>query len=143
MSTDNLAIVTRWFEEVWNGRKPETVDELLSPESVCHADEGPIYGVEEFKARMHAPFLLAFPDLRVAVEAAMSQGDQVAVRWAATGTHLGDGLGCPPSGQRAEFRGITWIRLGDGRLVEGWQCSNIPEVLRRLAFPDGPGGVTR
>ena len=64
MSRDNIALVRRWFEEVWNRRRAETIDELLTGESVCHADEGPIRGPEEFKARQHAPFLAAFPDLR-------------------------------------------------------------------------------
>ncbi len=31
------------------------------------------------------------------------------------------------------MRGMKWCRLRDGKLVEGWQCSNIPEVVRKLA----------
>lgn len=31
------------------------------------------------------------------------------------------------------MRGMAWCRLRDGKLVEGWQCSNIPEVVRKLA----------
>jgi steroid delta-isomerase-like uncharacterized protein len=138
MSTNNIhdhnvALVRRWFEEVWNRRRVETVDELLSKSSVCYAEDGPIRGVEEFKARMHTPFLAAFPDLRVAIEAALAQDDQVVVRWTASGTHWGEGLGCPASGQQADFRGITWVRIRDGQLVEGWQSSDIPEVVRQLA----------
>jgi predicted ester cyclase len=40
-------------------------------------------------------FLPAFPDLRIAVEGTVAEGDEVVVRWSATGTHLGDGLGFP------------------------------------------------
>lgn len=133
MSDDNLALVRRWFDEVWNQRRGQTIDELLASGSVCHTDDGPITGPEEFRARQHVPFLAAFPDLRVDVEDGVVQGDHVVVRWTATGTHTGDGLGFPPTGRAASFRGITWIRIGDGRFQEGWQHSNIPDVLRSLA----------
>jgi hypothetical protein len=41
-------------------------------------------------------------------------------------------VGAGPSGKTVEFRGITWLRILDGRLMEGWQHSNIPEVIRTL-----------
>jgi hypothetical protein len=50
MENDNTALVRRWFEEVWNQRRGEVIDEMLAGESVCHADEGPIRGPREFNA---------------------------------------------------------------------------------------------
>src|SRR5690606_14625811 len=34
---DTPCIGTRWFEEVWNQRKRETIYELLAPDSVAHS----------------------------------------------------------------------------------------------------------
>jgi steroid delta-isomerase-like uncharacterized protein len=133
MAVDCEALARRWFEEVWNARRGEVIDELLTTESVCFAEDGPIRGPAEFRARLHQPFLAAFPDLAVEVVATLARGDEVVVRWTAVGTHTGDGLGFPPTQQRAQFQGITWLRVRDGRLVEGWQSSNIPEVVRGLA----------
>lgn len=133
MSQENIAVVRRWFEEVWNQRRAETIAELLTEESVCYLDEGPIRGPAEFRERMHAPFLAAFPDLRVEVEDIIAQGDRVAVRWSATGTHAGEGLGCRPTHEKVTNRGITWICVRDGKLQEGWQSSSIREVVRELA----------
>jgi predicted ester cyclase len=96
-------------------------------------DEGPIRGPVEFKEKQYVPFVSAFPDLRVVVEATLAQGDEVVARWCATGTHLGDGLGFPPTGQPVTFRGMSWIRVRDGTFVEGWQSSNIADVIRGLA----------
>jgi hypothetical protein len=31
-----------------------------------------------------------------------------------------------------QFSGLTWVRIRDGKLGEGWQCSNIPQVLQSL-----------
>jgi len=133
MPDDHEALVRRWFEEVWNGRRHDLIGEYVTHESVCLADDGPMCGPVEFRERMHTPFLSAFPDLVVVVEGSIARGEDVVVRWSASGTHTGDGLGFRPTGKRASFRGITWVRVRNGRFAEGWQSSNIPEVLRGLA----------
>ncbi len=133
MSQENTAVIHRWFEDVWNRRQSQFIDELLTAESVCYAEEGPVRGPDEFKQRLYLPLLEAFPDLHVEVEAVLALGDQVVVRWSASGVHKGEGLGCRPTHKPASFHGITWIQVQDGKLKEGWQSSNIPEVIRSLA----------
>ncbi len=133
MSQENIALVRRWFDDVWNHRREQTIAELMTAESICHADDGPIRGPDEFRDRQYAPFTAAFPDLRVSVEAIIADGDDVVVRWNATGLHSGDGLGFAATHRNVSFRGLTWIRARDGKLVEGWQSSNIPEILRDLS----------
>ena len=135
MVNDNIALVRRWFEEAWNQRSEKVIDELMTPESICYADDGPMKGPAEFRARQYLPFLAAFPDLRVVVEDIIGQEDQVVVRWSATGTHSGDGLGLPPTHRPVTFRGLSWIRVRNGKFHEGWQSSNIPEQLLSLAAP--------
>ena len=135
MAHDNVALVRRWFEEVWNLRREEVIDELLTAESICHGEGGLSRGPEEFKERQYVPFIAGFPGLRVEVESAVAQGDEVVVRWIASGCHSGDGLVREAARETASFRGITWVRVSDGKLVEGWQSSNIPEVVRGLAAP--------
>jgi predicted ester cyclase len=105
----------------------------VTEESICHAEEGPMRGPDEFKERQYHPFISAFPDLRVEVEAIIAQDDVVVVRWSASGTHTGDGLGFRPTHATASFRGITWIEVRNGKLREGWQSSNVPEVIRWLS----------
>jgi steroid delta-isomerase-like uncharacterized protein len=135
MSAENAELVRRWFEDVWNHRRAEAIDELLTDESVCHADQGPMRGPAGFREQQVVPFLSAFPDLRVEIEAILAEGDQVAVRWRAEGTHTGGGIGLPPTNRPASFRGISWICVREGKFCEGWQVSNIPEVVRSLAAP--------
>jgi len=135
MATEHAALARRWFEEVWNQRQDRLIDEMMTPQSVCYADDGPLTGPAEFKARQYVPFLAAFPDLQVQVEDVIGHEDQVVVRWTATGTHSGDGLGLPPTHRPVLFRGMSWIRIRDGKFQEGWQSSNIPEQLRSLSLP--------
>src|ERR1043165_8595345 len=127
MPGTNSIPVRRWFEELWNQRRPEVIDELRTAESICLGDDGPIRGPEEFKQRMYDPLTAAFPSLRVEVEGMVEEGDNVVVRWTATGLHDGDSLGSKATKEVVQFRGLTWIRVRDGKLSEGWQSSNIPE----------------
>ena len=133
MSHDNITVVRRWFEEVWNQRRVETIQELMTGDSICYTDDGPMRGPDEFLTRQYHPFLAAFPELRIDVEDVIAQGDQVVARWSATAEHRGNGLGFRATQESVSFRGITWVQVRDGKMMEGWQASNIPEVVRGLA----------
>ena len=135
MSSDNRALVLRWFDEVWNQRRQETIDELMTDQSVCYTDQGPMQGSEEFRQRQFQPLLAAFPDLEVRVDGVVDDDNEVVVRWTATGTHTGNGLPIPPTNRAVTIEGISWIRAHDGKLHEGWQSSNMSEVLRSLSEP--------
>ena len=84
----------RWFAEVWNERRTATIDELLSSEGVGHMETGDLYGIEPFK-QVRDEFVAAVPDLVFTIEGIVGEGDDVVVRWLATGTHSGEGLGIP------------------------------------------------
>ncbi|WP_437227688.1 ester cyclase [Planctomicrobium sp. SH661] len=134
MNQDPLLVVQRWFEEVWNQRRVETIDELLVAESVCYGDDGPVRGPEEFRRRQYEPFVAAFPDLWIRVEDTLVEGEQVVVRWHATGTYTGSS-DLPGSGSQVDVTGITWIRVSNGKLMEGWQQSGIQLAMQSLQTP--------
>ena len=133
MSQDNREIVRRWFEEVWNQRRAETIDEFITPESVCFTEDGPLRGPEEFRQRQFLPLVGAFPDLHIEIKDIVAEDDNVVVRWIATGTHAGAALGFEATNAPADFAGISWIRVRDGKFGEGWQNSNMTNEVRRLA----------
>lgn len=120
-------------EEVWNERRAEVIDELVTPESICHDDSGPVVGPQGFREQKYTPFLAAIPDFHFSIETMIAQGDQVAVRWTMTARRFGDGVGFKTPSEPVCFRGITWVRVRGGKLMEGWQFSNMAEVIRRLA----------
>ncbi len=132
MAIGNVGLALRWFEEVWNQRRTDTIDELLTDESVCYSESGPLRGSREFKERGQAVFLSAFPDMQMTVEGTVAEGDEVVVRWSARATHLGDGLGFPATGRAVSFRGMTWIRYGNGKMIEGWDCWNQAGLIQSL-----------
>ena len=132
---ENAALVRRWFEEVWNQRRAATVNELLAPGAVGHLEGGlEVRGAAEFHP-VRTALLGAFPDFEVAVEQVIAQGDDVVVRWSAKGSHRGETLGFPASQKRAAFRGMTWLKFRDGRIVEGWDAWNQGRMIQELQSP--------
>ena len=129
--TANETLARRWFEEVWNQRKDQTVRDLMAEECDGHMEGGDVRSPAEFLAA-RAALLAAFPDIAVKVEDVVSEGDKVVVRWSATGTHRGGELGIPASGRKASFRGMSWIRFANGKIVEGWDSWNMGRLLQEL-----------
>ena len=51
MAQENSALIRRWFEEVWNNGRMETIDEMASPDVVGHgqAQHDTVIGREQFR----------------------------------------------------------------------------------------------
>ena len=77
-TSDNVALVRRWFEEVWNEGREEAIDELFDEEGLAHglADEtgSPLRGASGFKPFFRR-FRVAFPEVEVVEEDTVSEGD--------------------------------------------------------------------
>jgi len=141
MSTEeNISLMKRWYREVWRERKNETVFELIAPDASLCGQNGPeqeIRGPEgfvEFAERIRA----AFPDTEVEIEDIFAAEDKVAVRWVATGTHKGDGLGIPPTGAHVRIAGITIARIANGKIVEGWDNWDRLGMLEQIGLYKQP-----
>lgn len=124
ITEQNKELTRRWFEEVWNQRRGETIEELMAPSAVAHglaaADGlGPRNGPPAFRA-FWSQFCGAFPDLKIRVEDLIAEEDRVAARISFTGTHQGPHLGTAPTGNQVRGTGITITRWRDGQIVEGW-----------------------
>jgi len=145
MSTsENIELMKRWFREVWNEGRLETIHELLSPDAIATGQVGAdvvMYGPADF-----LPFaqriLSAFPDIKTTVEDAFGADDQVVVRWSATMTHRGDALGIPATGKPVRITGITIVRIANGQIVEGWDNWDQLAMLEQIGAYKRPQTIT-
>jgi steroid delta-isomerase-like uncharacterized protein len=140
MSTENKALVRRWFEEVWNKGRVQAIDEMMAAGCVIHGLGPDLRGPDGFKP-FHASYRDAFPDVKVTVDDIVSEGSIVATRWSGTGTHRGNGLGFPATGRSANFTGMSFVRIGNGKIVEGWNNFDQLGMLQQLGVVNLPSGV--
>ena len=123
MSVDeNVALIRRWFSEVWNQRKLDAIAEMMAPDAVVtglgEADEV-VRGPAEFRLFAER-FQKAFSGIQITVEDAFGRGDKVAARWSGEMTHTGDDIGIPATGRTVRICGMTLARVENGKVVEGW-----------------------
>jgi steroid delta-isomerase-like uncharacterized protein len=131
MTADARTIARRWFEEVWNARRDEAIDELMSTESIGYVEGGVVRGPDGFR-QMYTMFLRAVPDIRIDIEEILGEGERAAVRWRARGTHTGEGFGFPPTGRPVDITGTSWMVARNGQLVEGRDTWNLHGMLASL-----------
>jgi steroid delta-isomerase-like uncharacterized protein len=131
---ENIQLMRRWFKEVWNEGKTETIHALLAADAIGIGeleDGSPLRGPAEF-----VPFVErirgAFPDINIAVEDAFGAEDKVVLRWWATMTHRGDHLGIPASGKRVRIAGMSIARIRDKQIVEGWDNWDQLGMLKQI-----------
>jgi steroid delta-isomerase-like uncharacterized protein len=134
---DNVALVQRFFEEVWNKGNLSVVDELLAANYVDYNQPpGAPRGRLGYKASVNM-FRSAFPDIRFTLDQILAEGDRVALRLTGRGTHRGVFMGVPPTGKQVTFGGMTFIRVENGKVTERWGISDIPGLMQQLGV--GPG----
>lgn len=134
-TTANKATFNRFHDAVNSGDVEfiaKTIDEIVDPDVLFHAPvPSEVTGVQALK-QVWAVLLRAFPDLHVAVEDMIAQGDKVTSRNAVTGTHQGDFRGLPPTGRAVSYNEIFIFRFADGRIAEIWGVVDVLSQLRQL-----------
>ena len=140
---ENIQLMRRWFREVWNEGKTETVHELMSPNGVARGNStsgADIHGPVEF-VRFVENIRAAFSNIDIKVEDAFGTADKVVVRWSAKMTHSGHGLGMPATGKPVLVSGITIARIINGKIVEGWDNWDQLGMLEQIGAYTRPEAV--
>ncbi len=121
MSAENKAIVRRLLEELWNKGNLSLADEILATNYVHHDPSTPDFGRgPEGEKKRATLYRTAFPDLQLAIEDMVAEGDRVVTRWTARGTHKGDLSGIAPTAKQFTLTGVSIDRISGGKIVEGW-----------------------
>lgn len=120
MSEQNKALVRRFYEDVFNKKDVDAIDEICAPDFVDHtAMPGQAPGRQGLKDGLRM-YVKAFPDMRVNIEEIIAERDLVAVRFHGLATHRGELFGTPATGRAIVFNGIDVIRVHNGKAVEAW-----------------------
>ena len=118
----NKRLIERFYEEVWAHGNVAFADEVFADDYVRH-DLRPTRAVPgpAGQAQIAEQFRGAFPDLQWRIDLILGEGDLVAARWTAFGTHTGHWGNVAPTGRRAEFSGVNIFRFNsEGKVAEIW-----------------------
>jgi steroid delta-isomerase-like uncharacterized protein len=132
------ALMRRFYDEVLSGGDLDVVAELCTEDVVDHeAPPGTPTGIDGVRAFVQM-LRTGFPDLRATVEDAFESGDRACARVRFTGTHQGEFMGVPASGNRIDIETIDIIRVADGKCAEHWGVTDNIALMQQIgAIPEG------
>jgi steroid delta-isomerase-like uncharacterized protein len=138
MTTKQLA--QKWFDELWNNHNPAIIAQIMDASAVGVTEGGEIHGPDEFRKAVYEPLIQAFPDVGVAIDGMIAEGEEVAVRWTVAATHHGALGEVPASGKQVRFSGMTWFKFKNGKIVSGADSYNLHGLIAYLS--GGPASAT-
>lgn len=133
MIENNKAVVRRFNQEVIAEGNLESFKELMDEQFINRSapegmDGGPA-GMIYFFNEILRP---AMPDVHVTIHQQVSEGDLVTTRKTISGTQTGALLGIPATGRAVNIDVIDIVRVKDGKYLEHWGITSLPEVLSQL-----------
>jgi len=133
MSTENKNIVRRLYDEVWNKRKLDLVDELISPSHALNDPfvSGSQVGPELYRRRI-LELTASFPDLRFALDDLIAEEEKVVASWVISATHKGEFMNIPATGKKVSVEGITIHFIRDGKILDSNARWDAVGLLRQL-----------
>jgi predicted ester cyclase len=133
----NKAIALRLIE-VFNSRQLEVLEDVLHPEfrgrgiSAFAPDDpevGPIA-----RRNLYEMFLQAIPDARGEVLDLVAEGDKVVLHDRFGGTHRGELLGHPGTGDHIEWMAIHIYTIRDGKIIEDAYMRDELAIVQQLGL---------
>jgi steroid delta-isomerase-like uncharacterized protein len=119
MSVSSKAVIRRLYQEVWNERKLDLIDQLVSQSHalISPLGHGPTIGPTAYKDEI-ATVVAGFPDAQFSIEETICEKDKIAVSWTLTGTHKAAFLGIAPTNKKVSLTGITIHQIADGKILD-------------------------
>ena len=133
---ENKEVIQRSVEQFYNTGDLSAIDCLYSPTYRDHQSGGTL-ALEQFREWARGVFT-GIPDLKIIIHDLHVDGDMVTKRWTAKGTHKGEFLGVPASGNPIDVNGITIYRVQDGKLAESWEVMDTFTLMSQMGAVPAP-----
>ena len=135
---ENKAIARRFVDEVLNKQNLAAADELVAKDFV---ELDPLPGQEQGREGLKqslAMFSAAFPNFHWTTEEEAAEGDKHWSRFTWRGTHRGDFLGIPPTGNQVVVNGVVIDRIVEGKMVDSRILMNELSLMQQLGVIPPP-----
>ena len=133
---ENVAAIERAVQHMNDGNVDGYL-ELYADDLTVHGYPPEVEGKEGVSG-FYRSFRNAFDEFELTVEDTVSEGDTVAGRYRIRGTHSGELMGVPGSGNKVDVEGQSFFRFRDGQVVERWQQLDAVTLLTQIGAMPAP-----
>lgn len=111
-----------------------TIDRYIADDFVEYEELPP--GIEgsgkEAGRQMFAMMHAAFPDFRAEIHDLLEDGDKVAARVDFVGTHQGEFMGIPPSGNQMRVQVLDILQFRDDKVIAHWGLMDTATLMAQI-----------
>jgi steroid delta-isomerase-like uncharacterized protein len=135
VSKDQIQALIERRQQAWNARDARALTEDHSAD--CAVDSplaGGATGGRGAIEHLYATYFRAFTDFRFDQDAALIDGDRVAIFATASGTDHGGFMGMPPTGRAVKVPIVFLYELRDGLIVRDRRVYDFTSVLIQLGI---------
>jgi predicted ester cyclase len=133
----NKALIKQYFAELDRGVLEDVdsfADKYISFKCIWHFPGGVnISGIEAIKEYIVGANT-SFPDLVHTIDDIIAEGEKVAYRITARGTHKEEFMGIKPTGNEITATGEGICRVLDGKIVEWWMESDYLSLMQQFGM---------
>ncbi|WP_338875582.1 ester cyclase [Spirosoma sp. SC4-14] len=137
MSTEaNKAVVTRYWEDFWNKKQGDLINEITAADLKLHFPPGQAHQPPSLK-KWFETAQSAFPDVHFTMHDLIAEGDKVVCRWSYEATNTGGFLGNDATNRKVTDQGINMFRIENGKIAELWMSGDSLGLLHQLGVIPG------
>ena len=131
--SDYKALARQMFGAIAAGQDIDTAIETYTAEDFVEHEEVPGMGTTRDTPRQLFKMLqTAFEDFHVDVHDLLQEGDKVVARISFVGTHTGDFMGVPASGNQVDIHAIDVLQFRDDQVVAHWGVMDMAGALAQM-----------
>jgi steroid delta-isomerase-like uncharacterized protein len=134
MSAEENKQVARRFIKAFLAGETAVLEELVVEDFVDHNPQPGQKPGRQGLIEALAGWRAAFPDLEVAIQHEVAEGDFVLQHGIGSGTNTGPLMGQPATGKQGRFPYMDLHRIVNGRIVEIWHLEDIAGMLYQLGL---------
>jgi hypothetical protein len=134
--TDHKALAQQMFASMTGDADVDTmIDRFMAEDFVEHEAIPGMDATRETPRQLFKMMLGAFPDFRATVDEILQDGDKIVARVTFSGTHEGDFMGMPASGNQVAWNAIDILQFRDDKVVAHWGVMDMASAMAQMGTP--------
>lgn len=126
--------IQRYCIEIWGQGNLDAIDDIFTADCIRHGPdlEGGAFQRADGHKELVRMYRTALPDLHVAADTIVGEGNVVLTRWSAVGTNNGPILGAAPTGKPFKVFGFWMHRFEGNQIAEEWATWDTHGFLQQI-----------